>query len=473
MRCQDCENQVEVAPRFCDACGAPLARPESRLPEGEPSREHAETLTFEATIGSWAPDTMQFGWTAGPAGVSDFGVASVEGTPAVDQVPVDPAPEPPPTVEAAEPAPPPWWVAQRSRLEAESPVPDLHEDARATGVAASEPSTVSSGASPGATSNAMAGAAPGAASGGSRPRPAIVRLPTTASAPPRGSGRFDPDWAKAAAVAVAAAIVVSGVGLASVRYWARIDHTTTVGSQQPEPVLSFPTIDTTVLNSPSPGLNAPSLDSPTASPTSSTVHITSDTTGAPGATNPGRTAEGLGERARKTTSVPPTAPRRTARAKRAASAAPAAPPATAAPEAEPAPLVARQGAVVVEPAALPQAPVSPASPATLSSAGAAFEPNQVDVRPQVVHSVDPRYPDHLRERGPSDVVIVRVLVTLDGRPSDMRVLRPSRVDPALDRAALAAVTEWRFSPARKRDRPVACWFNVGVAFRPASENAGY
>jgi len=67
-----------------------------------------------------------------------------------------------------------------------------------------------------------------------------------------------------------------------------------------------------------------------------------------------------------------------------------------------------------------------------------------------------------------DVVVLRVLVSPAGHPADVRLLRGSRVDPAADRAAIAAVRQWRFTPAQKRGQLVSCWFNVGVPVRAAS-----
>lgn len=122
--------------------------------------------------------------------------------------------------------------------------------------------------------------------------------------------------------------------------------------------------------------------------------------------------------------------------------------------------------LVTQPALLTMAP--PVPPVVEASAGPAFEVTDVDVRPRIEHRVEPRYPEHARERGIEEVIVVRVLVSPAGRPTDMLLLRRSPRDPAFDAAALAAVRQWRFAPARKRERAVSCWFNVGVPFRAAS-----
>lgn len=98
-------------------------------------------------------------------------------------------------------------------------------------------------------------------------------------------------------------------------------------------------------------------------------------------------------------------------------------------------------------------------------AGPALELSQVDVRPEVQGRVAPRLPSHLGSRQVEDVVVLRVLVSPTGQASDVRVLRASKVDASLDDAAVAAVRQWRFTPAQKGGRPVSCWFSVGVPIR--------
>jgi protein TonB len=101
-----------------------------------------------------------------------------------------------------------------------------------------------------------------------------------------------------------------------------------------------------------------------------------------------------------------------------------------------------------------------------------FEISQVDVRPEVASRTEPSYPASARERGVEDVVVVRVLVSANGRAADTQLLRRSRHDAAFDSAALTAVRQWTFTPARKRDRVVSCWMNVGVPFRmPRAEGS--
>lgn len=121
-------------------------------------------------------------------------------------------------------------------------------------------------------------------------------------------------------------------------------------------------------------------------------------------------------------------------------------------------------------AALPSQPATPVQNVQASSprlepiTGQVFDASSVDVRPAVASQVDPQYPDTVAQQR-DDVVVLRVLVSPNGRTADTQVLRKSKVDPALDAAAVRAVQQWTFSPAMKRDRSVACWINVGVPFR--------
>ena len=93
--------------------------------------------------------------------------------------------------------------------------------------------------------------------------------------------------------------------------------------------------------------------------------------------------------------------------------------------------------------------------------GRFFEPNDVDQSPQVATRVEPRLPGDL-VRPLNDIVVVRVLVSQTGHPYRINLLRRSKTSRSLDDAVVAAVTEWTFSPARRRGEAVSCWYNIGV-----------
>lgn len=114
------------------------------------------------------------------------------------------------------------------------------------------------------------------------------------------------------------------------------------------------------------------------------------------------------------------------------------------------------------PSVLPAPPPATGAPVV---AGRVFELTGVDERPQVVREVPPVYPADALARRLEDVVIVKALVAEDGRVADVQVLRRSQKSPAFEAAAIEAVRQWVFTPARRKGQAVACWFNVGVPFQ--------
>jgi hypothetical protein len=95
--------------------------------------------------------------------------------------------------------------------------------------------------------------------------------------------------------------------------------------------------------------------------------------------------------------------------------------------------------------------------------GRFFEPTDVDESPQVATRVEPQLPGDLPVRPLNDIVVVRVLVSQTGHPFRVNLLRRSKVGRSMDDAVVTAVTQWTFSPARKRGEAVSCWYNIGVA----------
>ena len=82
--------------------------------------------------------------------------------------------------------------------------------------------------------------------------------------------------------------------------------------------------------------------------------------------------------------------------------------------------------------------------------------------PRVASRVEPDVPEDLRARTRNEIVIVRMLVSQSGQPSRVSLLRKSKTGPRVDEAVLAAVSQWKFSPAKRRGAAVSSWFNIGV-----------
>lgn len=75
----------------------------------------------------------------------------------------------------------------------------------------------------------------------------------------------------------------------------------------------------------------------------------------------------------------------------------------------------------------------------------------------------PRYPNEARRRGWEGRVLLEVAVGPDGRVREVRELDSSGHD-VLDRAAVEAVRQWRFTPATRFGQPVADTVKVPVRF---------
>jgi TonB family protein len=84
--------------------------------------------------------------------------------------------------------------------------------------------------------------------------------------------------------------------------------------------------------------------------------------------------------------------------------------------------------------------------------------------PKPIKKVEPQFVDSARRAKISqDMVMVSMIVAADGLPRHLRIARPG-IDPFEDRAAIAAVAQWRFSPALKGEEPVPVWIMVEVTF---------
>ena len=131
---------------------------------------------------------------------------------------------------------------------------------------------------------------------------------------------------------------------------------------------------------------------------------------------------------------------------------------------------AQQVAAVVARTPAPETPApAPTRPPAAESArppapltGRFFESNDVDQPPRVATRVEPRLPANLPAGADKKIVVARVLVSSTGHPHHVSLLRGSMLGRASDEAVVAAVTQWTFSPARKRGEPVNCWLNIGV-----------
>lgn len=85
----------------------------------------------------------------------------------------------------------------------------------------------------------------------------------------------------------------------------------------------------------------------------------------------------------------------------------------------------------------------------------------VDEPPEPITKVPPIYPDEARAADVQGTVVVQALVGKDGLVKDVRVKTSI---PMLDEAALQAVLQWTFRPAKSKGAPVSVWVSVPVRF---------
>ena len=86
-----------------------------------------------------------------------------------------------------------------------------------------------------------------------------------------------------------------------------------------------------------------------------------------------------------------------------------------------------------------------------------------DTPPKLIRLVKPKYPDIARKAGIEGMVILKILVDVDGKVIDARVLKPLG-NVGCDEAAVKAAKKCLFEPALQRDKPVKVWVSYPVRF---------
>ena len=82
--------------------------------------------------------------------------------------------------------------------------------------------------------------------------------------------------------------------------------------------------------------------------------------------------------------------------------------------------------------------------------------------PTLLRRVEPTYPPMAVSAHLQGIVILEAIVDEEGTVSEVKVLRS--VNPLLDREALAAVRQWRYSPVVLNGRPVPFVLSVSLSF---------
>ena len=100
------------------------------------------------------------------------------------------------------------------------------------------------------------------------------------------------------------------------------------------------------------------------------------------------------------------------------------------------------------------------------TAWAASQPMKVEgevQRPELLHSVQPAYPESARKEKLEGITVVKTVIDEQGTVRDPEIATSSGHE-VLDRAAVDAVSQWKFKPATLKGKPVAVVYSITVRF---------
>lgn len=83
---------------------------------------------------------------------------------------------------------------------------------------------------------------------------------------------------------------------------------------------------------------------------------------------------------------------------------------------------------------------------------------------KIITKVQPIYPESAKAAGAQGTVLLHAVVGMDGRPLQLQVLN-SQVNPDLARAAVEAVSQWRYQPTLLNGEPVEIDTTITVNFK--------
>jgi protein TonB len=95
--------------------------------------------------------------------------------------------------------------------------------------------------------------------------------------------------------------------------------------------------------------------------------------------------------------------------------------------------------------------------------GGPYRPGSGITPPRLLREVKPEYTEEARQRGTEGEVVLEIVVRRDGSVGDVRLVNGLRY--GLNDRAIAAVRQWRFTPAQRRGAPVDVLVEVAVEFR--------
>lgn len=114
-----------------------------------------------------------------------------------------------------------------------------------------------------------------------------------------------------------------------------------------------------------------------------------------------------------------------------------------------------------KPAPVPQPIAAPVAPVAQTPAPVPVVPPSFDAA--YLQNPPPSYPALSRRRGEKGRVVLRVFVSAQGAAQQVQLHTASGFE-RLDQAALDAVKQWRFVPAKQGEQAISAWVLVPILF---------
>ena len=111
----------------------------------------------------------------------------------------------------------------------------------------------------------------------------------------------------------------------------------------------------------------------------------------------------------------------------------------------------------------PQIQPKPAFKPNATIGGGVMEATDADQEPQLIDEIEPEYPEAAKADGKPAVVMLRLLVSKDGRVDKVQVLSGPEL---FHSAAIAVATQYEFEPGIHEDVPRDMWHDISIYFEP-------
>ena len=92
-----------------------------------------------------------------------------------------------------------------------------------------------------------------------------------------------------------------------------------------------------------------------------------------------------------------------------------------------------------------------------------YELGDLDVIPQVLYMVKPKYPEPLRLSGKEGRLVLKFMINYFGYVEKITVLEHA-THPLFEEVAMEAVKKWRFTPPKVKGKPASVWFILPIKF---------